>query len=33
VSERLDSEQLASLFDPTYHLRGIEVAFARLGLG
>jgi adenylosuccinate lyase len=32
VTERLDSEQLASLFDPTYHLRGIEVAFARLGL-
>ena len=24
-------KQLASLFDPSYHLRGIEVAFARLG--
>ena len=30
---RLDAEELASLFDPNYHLRGIEVAFARLGLG
>jgi adenylosuccinate lyase len=33
VTERLSTEQLASLFDPKYHLRGIEVAFARLGLG
>ncbi|HEX8966492.1 MAG TPA: adenylosuccinate lyase [Chloroflexota bacterium] len=33
VSERLKPEELQSLFDPTYHLRGIEVAFARLGLG
>jgi adenylosuccinate lyase len=33
VSARLSREQLASLFDPNYHLRGIEVAFARLGLG
>jgi adenylosuccinate lyase len=33
VSARLAPERLASLFDPTYHLRGIEVAFARLGLG
>jgi adenylosuccinate lyase len=33
VSARLGSEQLASLFDANYHLRGIEVAFARLGLG
>jgi adenylosuccinate lyase len=33
VTERLSAEQLASLFDPKYHLRGIEVAFARLGLG
>ncbi|HLZ27524.1 MAG TPA: adenylosuccinate lyase [Chloroflexota bacterium] len=33
VSARLTSEQLASLFDANYHLRGIEVAFARLGLG
>jgi adenylosuccinate lyase len=33
VTERLSTKELASLFDPTYHLRGIEVAFARLGLG
>jgi adenylosuccinate lyase len=33
VSARLNPEQLASLFDANYHLRGIEVAFARLGLG
>ena len=33
VSARLDREQLATLFDANYHLRGIEVAFARLGLG
>jgi adenylosuccinate lyase len=33
VSARLAPDRLASLFDPTYHLRGIEVAFARLGLG
>jgi adenylosuccinate lyase len=33
VTERLTPDQLASLFDPNYHLRGIEVAFARLGLG
>jgi adenylosuccinate lyase len=32
VTERLSPEALAALFDPTYHLRGIEVAFARLGL-
>ncbi len=32
VSTRLAPEQLASLFDASYHLRGIEVAFARLGL-
>jgi adenylosuccinate lyase len=32
VSSRLTPEQLEALFDPTYHLRGIEVAFARLGL-
>jgi adenylosuccinate lyase len=32
VSAKLSPDQLASLFDPTYHLRGIEVAFARLGL-
>jgi adenylosuccinate lyase len=33
VTQRLSVEELASLFDPNYHLRGIEVAFARLGLG
>jgi adenylosuccinate lyase len=33
VSERLTPEELASLFDLSYHMRGIEVAFARLGLG
>jgi adenylosuccinate lyase len=32
VAERLSPDELASLFDPSYHLRGIEVAFARLGL-
>ena len=32
VTERLSPEQLEGLFDPSYHLRGIEVAFARLGL-
>ena len=32
ITERLSPDELASLFDPTYHLRGIEVAFARLGL-
>ena len=32
VTERLSADDLASLFDPNYHLRGIEVAFARLGL-
>jgi adenylosuccinate lyase len=32
VTERLSREQLEPLFDPTYHLRGIEVPFARLGL-
>jgi len=32
VRQRLDEETLASLFDPAYHLRGIEVPFARLGL-
>jgi hypothetical protein len=29
----LSEDELASLFDPNYHLRGIEVGFARLGLG
>ena len=33
VTDRLSSEELASLFDANHHLRGIEVAFARLGLG
>ena len=32
VVERIDAEALASLFDPNYHLRGIDVTFARLGL-
>jgi adenylosuccinate lyase len=32
VSAHLDPERLASLFDASYHLRGIETAFARLGL-
>jgi adenylosuccinate lyase len=33
VTERLSEEDLAALFDVGYHLRGIDVAFARLGLG
>jgi adenylosuccinate lyase len=33
VSSRLSAEELAALFDPNRHLQGIEVAFARLGLG
>jgi adenylosuccinate lyase len=33
ITERLEPDELASLFDPSYHLRGIEVTFARLGLG
>ena len=32
VGERLTAEELQALFDPSYHLRGIEVPFARLGL-
>ena len=32
VTDRLAPEQLEGLFDPNYHLRGIEVPFARLGL-
>lgn len=32
VTQRLSMEQLEGLFDPSYHLRGIEVPFARLGL-
>ncbi len=32
VTERIRPEELGTLFDPSYHLRGIEVAFARLGL-
>jgi adenylosuccinate lyase len=32
VSQRLSREELEALFDPSYHLRGIETAFARLGL-
>jgi adenylosuccinate lyase len=33
ITRRIDPETLKSLFDPAYHLRGIDVAFARLGLG
>lgn len=33
VTDRVPQEDLARLFDPQYHLRGIDVAFARLGLG
>jgi adenylosuccinate lyase len=33
VTDRISSDELTALFDPSYHLRGIEVAFARLGLG
>jgi adenylosuccinate lyase len=32
VTDRLTPEELAGLFDPSRHLRGIEVPFARLGL-
>jgi adenylosuccinate lyase len=32
VTGVVEADALESLFDPTYHLRGIEVAFARLGL-
>jgi adenylosuccinate lyase len=32
VTERLSAEELAGCFELEYHLRGIEVAFARLGL-
>jgi adenylosuccinate lyase len=32
VTSRVSTEELASLFDPSYHLRGIDVTFARLGL-
>ncbi|MBV9581218.1 MAG: adenylosuccinate lyase [Chloroflexi bacterium] len=32
VSERLTRAELEALFDPSYHLKGIEVPFARLGL-
>jgi adenylosuccinate lyase len=33
VTERLSEDDLAALFDVGYHLRGIDVSFARLGLG
>ncbi len=33
VTARLSPQELAALFDVSYHLRGIEVPFARLGLG
>ncbi len=32
VTERLSGEELHALFDPSYHLRGIEIPYARLGL-
>jgi adenylosuccinate lyase len=32
VTDRISRDDLAALFDPSYHLRGIEVPFARLGL-
>jgi len=32
VTDLLAPDQLHALFDPSYHLRGIEVPFARLGL-
>ncbi|MBV9131134.1 MAG: adenylosuccinate lyase, partial [Chloroflexi bacterium] len=32
VTDLIQAEALEALFDPSYHLRGIEVAFARLGL-
>jgi adenylosuccinate lyase len=32
VTSVITADELATLFDPSYHLRGIEVAFARLGL-
>ncbi|MBV9355214.1 MAG: adenylosuccinate lyase [Chloroflexi bacterium] len=33
VTARLSPHELAALFDVSYHLRGIEVPYARLGLG
>jgi len=33
ITERISGDDLAALFDPSYHLRGIDVTFARLGLG
>jgi adenylosuccinate lyase len=33
VANLLAADELASLFDPNRHLQGIEVTFARLGLG
>ncbi|HYY88876.1 MAG TPA: adenylosuccinate lyase [Chloroflexota bacterium] len=33
VTSVLSSEDLTTLFDVSYHLRGIDVTFARLGLG
>jgi adenylosuccinate lyase len=32
VTDRVSAEELHALFDPSYHLRGIEVPYARLGL-
>jgi adenylosuccinate lyase len=33
VTARISPDELAGLFDLGYHLRGVDVAFARLGLG
>ena len=33
ITEHISGDDLAALFDPSYHLRGIDVTFARLGLG
>jgi adenylosuccinate lyase len=32
VTDLVSVDELAGLFDPSYHLRSIEVPFARLGL-
>ena len=32
VADRLSPQEMDTLFDPSYHLRGIETTFARLGL-
>jgi hypothetical protein len=33
VQQVMSPEELEALFDVSYHLRNIEVPFARLGLG